>query len=293
MEKTEAKPSWLKELPEEAIKFTWTEIMAKLLGTIDPAGFPHVTLIACNRAISPTVVKWGQFIQGRSKKHIFDNPKSASLYMTKFMPLKFMQVKMDFDRCSLDGADAEIFNMQRLLRYNTYVRVDHVYFNTIRAASPLRDLPLGGIVKGMVADAIGIGGLKTGSPEARIPPFGTALFNAPVGPKFLAYIDPADGYPVIVPCFQARAVEGKTIAFPMTQFGDDLAVLQPGAKMAFFALNFELTSILVKGIFTGIKKSRGIKFCTADVTEVYNTMPPVAGTLFPVKESRPKVSAFQ
>ncbi len=287
------KPLWLGTLPEESVKFTWTEVMAKLLGTIDPAGFPHVTLISCNRAASPTTIKWGQFTQGRSKKHVFDNPKSASLYMTKDMPLRFLQVKMDFDRCSLDGADAEIFNMQRLLRYNTYVRVDHVYFNTIRAASPLRWLPLTGILKGMIADAIGIGGLKTGHPEARIPPFGTDLFNAPIGPKFLAFIDPTDGYPVIVPCFQARAVERKTIAFPMTQFRDDLAVLVPGAKMAAFALSFELTSILVKGVFTGIRKARGIRFGTVDVTEVYNTMPPTAGILYPVKESRPKVEVFQ
>nr|MDO8084750.1 hypothetical protein [Candidatus Sigynarchaeum springense] len=293
MGKHDEKPTWLKEIPAEAVKFTWTEIMAKLLGTIDPAGFPHVTLIACNRAIDAKTVKWGQFIQGRSKKHVYGNPKSASLYMTKTMPLTFMQVKMDFDRCSLDGADAENFNTAQLLRYNTYVRVDHVYFNTVRAASPLRPLPLGGIVKGMVADAIGIGGLKTGKPEARIPPFGTALFSAPVGPKFLAFIDPADGYPVIVPCFQARAVEGKSIAFPMTQFAGDLAPLQPGAKLAFFAVSFELTSILVKGIYNGIKKSRGIRFGTADVTEVYNSMPPLAGMLYPVKETRPKVTTFQ
>jgi hypothetical protein len=267
--------------------------MVKLLGTIDPAGFPHVTLIACNRAVSPTTIKWGQFTQGRSKRHVFDNPRSAAFYMTKTTPLTFMQVKMDFDRCSLDGGDAEVFNKQRLLRYNTYVRVDHVYFNTIRAASPLRSLPLGGILKGMLADAIGIGGLKTGHPEARIPLYGTALFNAPVGPKFLALIDPSDGYPVIVPCFQARSVEGKMISFPMTQFGDDLAVLQPGAKVAFFALSFELTSMLVKGVITGIKKARGIRFCTADVTEVYNTMPPLPGTMYPVKETRPKVVQFQ
>jgi hypothetical protein len=293
MKNAAAKPSWLEKIPDDAVEFTWTEIMAKLLGTIDPAGFPHVTLIACNRAESPTTVKWGQFTQGRSKKHVFDNPKSASLYMTKAMPLRFLQVKMEFDKCSLDGTDAEIFNKQRLLRYNTYVRVDHVFFNTIRAASPIRRLPLTGIVKGMIADAIGIGGLKTGHPEARIPPFGTMLFNAPIGPKFLSLIDPADGYPVIVPCFQARAVDGKVIAFPLTQFKDDLALLQPGTKVAVFALSFELTSILVKGIFTGIKKARGIRFGTVDVTEVYNTMPPVPGTLYPVKESRPKVEVFQ
>jgi hypothetical protein len=134
--------------------------------------------------------------------------------------------------------------------------------------------------------------LKTDHPEARIPPFGTTLFNAPVGPKFLALLDPADGYPVIVPCFQARAVEGRMVAFPITQFKDDLALLQPGAKVAVFALSFELTSILVKGIYTGTKRARGIRFGTVDVTEVYNTMPPVPGMLFPVKESRPKVVNF-
>jgi hypothetical protein len=292
MQSSIKEPRWLDTLSDGAMRFTWTEIMVKLVGTIDPDSFPHITLIACNRAMSPSCIKWGQFTQGRSKKHVFSNPKSAAFYMTKTIPLTFMQAKMDFDRCSLEGADAEIFNTQRLLRYNTYVRVDHVYFNTVRAVSPLRLLPLGGIIKGILADIIGIGGMRTRKPETRIPSYGTALFSAPVGPKFIAFLDPVDGYPVILPCFQARAIDGKMIAFPMTQFGNELAVLQAGAKVAFFALSFELTSMLVKGVFIGTHKSLGIRFGMVDITEVYNTMPPVTGVLYPVKESRPKVVQF-
>nr|MDO8116922.1 hypothetical protein [Candidatus Sigynarchaeota archaeon] len=287
-----ARLEWVPRLSDEMVRFTWPEIMVKLVGTIDPAGYPHVTLIVCNKAISPGVVKWGMFMQGRSKKHVLSDPKQAAFFMGSTMPYMFMQVKMALDHCSVEGEDAADFNSTNLLRYNTYVRVERVFFNTIVASSPVRPLPVGGIVKGMLDCAIGLGGLRTGAVEARVHPFGNELFGAPANPKFMAFIDEADGYPVILPCLQARVLDGKSIAFPLSQFKDELSGFKPSQKIACFALSMELMSLLVKGSFVGYTKSRGITFGIVDVEEVYNSMPPTHAILYPKLETRPKITSF-
>ena len=286
------KSAWMPALSPDAIEFTAPTIMIKLLATIDPDGYPQVTLIACNKAVASDTIKWGQFTQGTSKRNVLECPKQGVFYMTTTAPYKFMQVKMDLDRCSVEGADATDFNADNLFRYNTYVRVYKVYFNKVKAASPIKDLSPLGILNGAIVDAIGKNGMRTGIVEKRLPMLGEALFNGVLNPKFACWLDPADGYPVIVPCFQARAIERKRIVFPLTQFKKDLAVIEKGAKVAFFALDTELRSILVKGTFLGIKKSVGISFGHMDIETVYNTMPPIPGVVYPALETRPKVEHF-
>jgi len=286
------KAAWLPEIFPSAIEFTAPTIMIKLVGTIDPEGNPHVTLIACNKAVSSDTIKWGQFTLGTSKRNVLDRPKQGAFYMTTKAPYKFMQAKMDFDRCSVEGADAADFNAEVLFRYNTYVRIYKVYFNKVKAVSPITDLSPLGILNGAIVDAIGKNRMKTGIEEQRLPLLGVSLFNGALNAKFACWLDPADGYPVIVPCFQARAIERKRIVFPMTQFKQDLAALETGAKTAFFALDTELRSILVKGTFLGFKKASGISFGQVDIETVYNTMPPLPGVVYPALEIRPKVEQF-
>jgi hypothetical protein len=285
-------PAWLPALSPDAIKFTAPTIMVKLIGTIDPEGYPHVTLIACNKAVTSDTIKWGQFTQGTSKRNVLDRAKQGVFYMTTTAPYKFLQAKMDLDHCSVEGADAADFNAESLFRYNTYVRVYKVYFNKVRAVSPIRDLPILGILNGIIVDAIGKNGMKTGIAEKRLPLVGESLFNGALNPKFACWLDPADGYPVIVPCFQARAIEGKRVVFPLTQFKHELAVLGNGIKIAFFALDTELRSILVKGTSLGFTRSAGTSFGQVDIETVYNTMPPVPGVVYPALETRPKVEQF-
>jgi hypothetical protein len=286
------KMAWHPALSQEEIEFTSPDVMAKLLGTIDPAGYPHVTLIACNKAVDQETIKWGQFSVGTSKKNVLRDPRQGVFYMTSKSPYRFLQAKMDFDRISTDGADAMDFNQASLFRYNTYVRIYKVYFNTVKAVSGIRDLSMGGIVKGMLSAPIAAGGVNTKSAESRMPAFGTRLFNGPINPKFACYFDPSDGYPIIVPCFQARAFGGNAIVFPLSQFRTDLESLKEGDKIAFYAMTQDLRSLLVKGTFSGFKKVRGITTGRASIDIIYNSMPPAPGQVYPVLETRPKVEQF-
>ncbi len=285
-------PDWQPILSTEGVEFTQPEIMVKLLATIGADRYPHITLITSNHAEGASVIKWGQFTQGRSKKNVLANPEQGIFYMTAEKPFRFLQVKAALERTSTAGEDAADFNKMSLFRYNTYMRIGKVYYNRVEAARPVRDLGIAGIVKGMAANLWGLGGTRTGNVEKRLPEFGNKLFNTAIYPKFVAYLDPKDGYPVIFPVFQARAVESKHILFPLTQFRAEIVALPADAKVAFYALNFELMSIQAKGTYLGLNKSRGVTYGRVDIDQVYNGMPPVPGQVYPALAVRKKVEQF-
>ncbi len=278
---------WNTKLSDEAVEFTTPELMAKFVSTIDKEGYPHISFITSNIAVSPEAVKWGEFSQGMSKGNVVKNPKQGMLYMTIAMPFKFLQLKADFDYISMEGDDALEFNNMNLLRYNTYLRVYRVFFNKIRAARPIRNIGLFGIVKGIVSNLFKVGG-KTGKVEDRLKEHGNRLFKGLVFPKFISYLDPKDGYPVIIPLFQARAVENKRIVFNLAQFKEDLEQIPEGAKVSVFAMDFETVTQMIKGKFLGIQDKRGI----VDIEVVYNSMPPTAGVMWPEMAVREKVTEF-
>ncbi|MHA1196941.1 MAG: hypothetical protein ACTSSM_12680, partial [Promethearchaeota archaeon] len=96
MKKSDKIPKWEPTLSDEAVEFTQAEIMLKLISTIDERGWPHITLISSNHAISKDQIVWGSFVTGQSKKNVLKNPKQGIFYMTANMPFKFLQVKADF-----------------------------------------------------------------------------------------------------------------------------------------------------------------------------------------------------
>jgi hypothetical protein len=279
-------PDWQTQISADGVTFTHPEIMAKMIATIDPEGFPHLTMITSNKAISPSIVKWGEFTRGLSKKYVKENPKQGVLYMTALMPFKFLQAKIHFHHLSREGDDAVDFNMMHLFRYNTYMRIYTTYFNDVIAARPIRDISLMGITKGILWNLFNHPG-KTGSFEQRLSPLGCSLFIGPINPKFISYID-TDGYPIIFPAFQARAIEGKRILVPMTQFGGDIQAISDGAKVSVFAMDMETVSQMTKGILL----EKNSKYAVIDITSVYNSMPPKMGEIYPHKQTRPKITNF-
>ncbi|MHA1732049.1 MAG: hypothetical protein ACTSU5_08895 [Promethearchaeota archaeon] len=279
-------PAWEPELSPEAVEFTQPEVMVKFVAAISPSGYPHISLITCNEAIAPDTIKWGAFTEGRVKKYVREDPRQGILYMSAEMPFRFLQVKADFTHVSHEGADAEKFNQGMLLRYNTYLSVHTVYFNEVKAARPVRPLGLGGLVKGIVTPK-GLKKFKTGTPEDRLPALAREMLGGPIVPKFLSYLDPGDGYPVVFPCFQARQVEGKTIVIPTTQFKEDLFEIPEGSKVAITAMDFDTRSIQAKGTLRWVE-GRGV----VDVEEVHHGMPPLAGQIYPKLDVREKVTNF-
>ena len=284
---------WSSEASEEVIQFTQPGMLLKLIGTIDERGWPHITFIAMNRIVDKKQVVWGAFSEGTSKKYVKKNPKQGILYMTADMPFKFLQVKVDFNHTTTEGKDLEFFNNSDLFRYFTYYRVHTAYYNNILKVSPIRNLPLFGIVKGIMKNIIGKGGAKTKLKEKRLNVIGYDLFTVTIGIRAISYIDPSDGYPIIIPCIQLQAADHNRLVFPPSVLKGDLYKIPINSKVAVFGMNFDFANQVVKGTFTGFKKFRGIKFGVIEIEEIYNSSPLVVGKIYPEIETLPKVSKFE
>lgn len=285
---------WSEDISKEQVEFTQPEIMLKLISTIDERGWPHITLISSNRIINEEELVWGAFSEGTSKENVKKNPKQGILYMTTDTPFKFMQVKADFTSTEKEGEELEYFNKTELMRYFTYVRVHTAYFNEIVSARPIRGMGLLGIVSGILKDLIGKGGLKTDLGEKRLGPIGYDLYTAPIAVRAISYIDPNDGYPVIIPCIPLQAADHNRLVFPLSSNKEDLLKIPVESKVAVHCMNFDFANQVVKGTYTGIRKSRLIKFGVIEIEEIYNSCPPVHGVIYPEKKKyeRPKVTNF-
>ncbi|MFX1359060.1 MAG: hypothetical protein ACFE8T_01820 [Promethearchaeota archaeon] len=285
--------NWSSEISEEGIEFTQSEIMLKLVSTIDERGWPHITMISSNRAKNESQIVWGAFTEGTSKKNVKKNPKQGIFYMTAEMPYKFLQAKVEFSHTSKEGEDLEHFNKAELMRYNVYIRVHTAYYNKIIAVTPVRNLPLSGIILGILKDMIGKGGAKTKLEEKRLNVIGYKLFRAPIAVRVISYIDPSDGYPVMIPCIQLQAADHNRLVFPPSILKHDLYQIPVNSKVAVFGMNFDFANQVVKGPFTGFKKFRGIKFGVIEIEEIYNSCPPIVGKIYPKIEILPKFTEFK
>ena len=281
---------WDSEFSDELIEFTQPDIMVKLVSTIDSRGWPHLTIITSNRAKSRDQIVWGQFFTGTSKENVKKNPKQGIFYMTAEAPFKFIQVKADFTHTKNEGEDLDYFNQSDFFRYFTYINVYKVFYNNVIAVTPIRGLPPGSIprklIKAITKEA------KTNLEEKMLDVIGYKLFTNKIGVRAIAYIDPSDGYPIIIPHLQLNAVDHNRLYFPLTALKEDFLQIPVNSKVAVIGANFDMASQVVKGTFTGIQKFEEIEYGLIDIEEIYNSSPPIVGKIYPKIESVPKVTDF-
>jgi len=284
------KSGWDSEFSDELIEFTQPEIMVKLVSTIDSRGWPHLTIITSNRAKSRDQIVWGQFFAGTSKENVQKNPKQGIFYMTPEAPFRFIQVKADFTHIKTEGEDLEYFNQLDFFRYLTYINVYKVFYSNVIAVTPIRVLPPGNIprkiFKAIEKEA------KTNLEEKRLNVIGYKLFTNKIGVRAIAYIDPSDGYPIIIPHLQLNAVDHNRLFFPLTALKEDFLKIPVNSRVAVIGANFDMASQIVKGTFTGVQKLEDIEYGLIDIEEIYNSSPPIVGKIYPEIETRPKVDKF-
>jgi len=218
------------------------------------------------------------------------DPKQGIFYMTTEAPFKFIQVKADFTHTKNEGEDLEYFNQSDFFRYFTYINVYKVFYNNVIAVTPIRDLPPGSIprkiVKAITKEA------KTNLEEKRLNVIGYKLFTDKIGVRAIAYIDPSDGYPLIIPNLQLNAVDHNRLYFPLITLKKDFLEIPVNSKVAVIGTNFDMASQVVKGTFTGIRSVENVEYGLIDIEEVYNSSPPIVGKIYPGIETRPKVNNF-
>lgn len=281
---------WKSEFSDEIIAFTQPDIMVKFISTIDSRGLPHITMITSNRAISKNQIVWGQFFAGTSKEYVQKNPKQGIFFMTAEPPFKFIQVKAEFTHTKTEGDDLEYFNQTQLMRYNTYIRIYKAFYNNIIAVTAIRDLPPGGISKKIVR-AIRKQA-ETGLEEKRLNVIGYKLFTDAIGIRAISYLDPTDGYPIIIPHLQLNAIDHNRLFFPLTALKEDLLRIPVDSKVAVIGANFDMASQVVKGTISSVQNFEDIEYRYIEIEEIYNSSPPLTGKIYPEIETRPKVTKF-
>jgi hypothetical protein len=240
-------------------------------------GYPHVSLISSISVKSKTVLMWGQFSQGLSKAYLEDNPKTGFLVISPDQ--RFWTGKALHTGSVLKGEDYEYFNNKPLFRYNSYFGFGAVHYEDLVEVSVGEKLPLLKIALGACRSSLLKGKAKNREPEIqKMTPYGLDLASKMGTLKFIAYVD-SDGFPRLIPAIQGTYAGVNRLVFSGLPYGDLLAKIPEGAKIAVYLANLSLESLLLQGRWQKIGKG-GI----FEIDKVYNSMLPIAGYVYPPKE---------
>ena len=249
-----------------------------LIATINPEGFPHLTLITALQAKTPSQIIWAQFSEGMSKKNVRTNPRTAFLIMT--LDRALWRGKATWTHLAKEGEDYEMFNKKPMFRYNAYFGIHTVYYMDLVETYGREKLPLSNIALASLLTGAAKSGARTDAGEQILKPWGEGLFNGLSSLKFIAWVG-EDGFPGITPLIQCRASDSRRLVFSTAAYGKELNAIKKGTCVAVFGLTMDMEDILIRGTFMGTRRYRGIKLGAIDIEWVYNSMPPKAGQLYP------------
>ncbi len=249
-----------------------------VIATVTPDGLPHLSLLTSVMASTPTQLTIGEFCKGVSKDYMQQTRKTGFAVVT--LDKKLWRGKALWTHLKKEGPEYEVYNQQPMFRYNTYFGINTVHYLDLKETTQGAPLPLAAIAVSAVLTAIAKGGaVQSGSAKA-LSPFGKNLFNRLDSLKFLSFIGD-DGFPSIIPVIQCQACGESRLAFHPGAFADELHRLEAGKTMAIFGLTMQMEDVLVRGVFQGYARRRGIRLGTLDIDWVYNSMPPNHGQIYP------------
>jgi len=249
-----------------------------IIATVTEEGLPHMTLLTSVMAAKPDQLIVGEFCQGKSKEYMQRTAKIGFAILT--LDKKLWRGKALWTHLKKEGPEYEIYNNQPMFRYNTYFGINTVHYFDLKETTVGSSLPLASVVKSALLTKMAKGSAAKGNSERVLSHFGEKLFNGLDSIKFLSFIVD-DGFPVIIPAIQCQAADSSRLAFHPGAFGDELNMLKPGMTVAIFCLTMQMEDVLVRGIFNGYSRYRGVKLGTLDIDWVYNSMPPNHGRIYP------------
>ncbi|MDO9514545.1 MAG: pyridoxamine 5'-phosphate oxidase family protein [Syntrophales bacterium] len=254
------------------------EAKVGLIATINPEGLPHITLITALQAKTPSQIIWAQFSEGMSKKNVRANPRTAFLIMT--LDKALWRGKATWKSSAREGEDYEMFNGKPMFRYNSYFGIHTVHYMDLVETYGREGLPLAHIAAASLLTMAARSGARTGAESPILKPWGEALFNGLSSLKFIAWVG-EDGFPNLTPLLQCRASDSRRLVFSTAAYGRELKAIKEGSPVAVFGLTMDMEDILIRGIFTGFGRYRGIRLGAIDIGWVYNSMPPTPGQIYP------------
>ncbi len=260
-----------------------------LIASVTPEGLPHITLLTTIQAIKPDKMIFGEFSKGLSKDYVQKNNNVGFLIMT--LDRKMWIGKAKWTHTKKEGPEYVLFNEKPMFRYNTYFGINTVHYLDLIETSESQSLPQGSIVIAALLTRFSKGGAITGINKRILKPFGEGLFNSMTALKFISYIND-NGFPEVIPVIQCVAADSRRLSFSSIVYNEELKKIPEGSTVAVFGLTLQMEDILVRGIFNGVKRFRGVQLGTVDINWVYNSMPPCHGQVYPETELKPVVSFY-
>jgi len=261
-----------------------------LVACVNPKGLPHISLITSIMAPAPRQLTLGQFCKGLSKEYIQIRPDICFLVMT--MDKKMWRGRARWTHLRNEGPEYERYNEIPMFRYNTYFGINTVHYLDLIETSESEALPIFRIVLSAMLTKMTKGAAAAGNGESILKPFAEDLFNQLNSLKFVSYIGP-DGFPVIVPVFQCQAADSRRLAFSPLAFKDELMRIPGETTVAVFGLTMKMEDVLIRGIFRGFSRKRGLPIGIVDIKWVYNSMPPAHGQIYPEVPLKPVVETWE
>jgi hypothetical protein len=249
-----------------------------LLATVDPNGLPHVSLITSLQAKGPREFMFGQFSEGLSKRHVLDNPRVGFLVMSA--DRRVWRGRARWTHTANRGADFDAYNDKPMFRYNAYFGIHTVHYLDLVDVVPETKAGLFGLVGRGLLGAWAQAFVRPGPGKHVLTTWAKDHLSRLSTLKFLAAVDD-DGYPTLAPLVPARAAGNDRLLFAPTPAAPDLRALPAGRTLALFALNLQMESVLVRGVFDGYRRFAGVRLGVLDLDWVYNSMPPKQGRIYP------------
>jgi len=267
-----------KAFSEQDIDSFKPEMKIGLIATVNEAGLPHLTLISTLQACSPTEMFWGQFSEGMSKANIRKNPKTGFLIMT--LDKNLWRGKANFTRTAKAGSEYELLNNTPMFRYNAYFGIHTVYYMDLVSHTGKEALPMANVIQAAVKTMIAKTLAGKGDGKEVLNYFTHKLIDKMDNLKFLAYVD-TDGYPVMIPVIQAQTAGSDRVIFASSVYSSDLKSVPVGTTAAFFCMSFEMQTVLLRGLYRGIRSIGRVKCGELVADWVYSPMPPKSEQIYP------------
>jgi uncharacterized pyridoxamine 5'-phosphate oxidase family protein len=270
--------SLLTTFSEDDIKNFLPEMKIGLLATINPDGKPHVSLISSIIACSPTQMAFGQFMEGVSKAHIKENPKTGFLIMS--LDKQVWRGKATYTHALTSGEEYDFYNNIPMFRYNSYFGIHTVHYMDLLNHSGKSHLPMGKVIWAAILSTIARTLGKKENKAEVINIWTRAFMNKLDNLKFLCYVDD-DGYPVLIPAIQTQTLDSNRLLFSTAVYGDDLKKIPAGTSLAVFGMTLDMEDVLLRGEYLGIQPLAGLPCGIVEIDWVYNPMPPIPGQVYP------------
>jgi hypothetical protein len=254
------------------------DLKVGILGTVNPEGLPHLTLISTLQAGSTEQVIWGQFTEGLSKKYVYENPRTGFLVMT--LDKELWRGKATFTYTAKGGKEYEMYNNVPMFRYNAYFGVHTVYYMDLVEQYGRESLPMGKVVVAAIQSMMVKIISNRNNDKKALNLWTQNLLNKLDNLKFISYIG-NDGYPVVFPVIQAQALDSHRIVFATSAYKSELGKIPEGGAIAILGMSFDMEDVVMRGIYCGLSRKLGVSYGMVEVDWVYNSMPPKPQQIYP------------